>query len=259
MKRIIPGAEPFAFPGGKTGCLLIHGFTATPASMRPLGVFLSKAGYTVFGPRLSGHASVLEDMNRARYEDWIVDIQSAYLMLKDQCETIVTVGQSMGGCLALIAASHWDVAGVVGLAVPAKLPPDPRLPYVRLLSYIKPSFPKSRRRRSSWVDKEAASGHISYEAYPTRAVHELDLLISEMFVRLPNVQVPVLILQSKLDHYAPPEDARRIADTLPSGQVELEILEESGHILTRDAQHEEVFQRVQQFLRQIVGQTSRPA
>ena len=29
--------EPFYFPGNKTGCLLIHGFTGSPGEMRPLG------------------------------------------------------------------------------------------------------------------------------------------------------------------------------------------------------------------------------
>ena len=39
---VMPGAEPFAFPGGdgpdgRTGVLLVHGFTGTPMSMRPVG------------------------------------------------------------------------------------------------------------------------------------------------------------------------------------------------------------------------------
>ena len=33
---------PFSFRAGKTGCLLIHGFTGTPGEMRPLGSGSSK-------------------------------------------------------------------------------------------------------------------------------------------------------------------------------------------------------------------------
>ena len=33
--RIVPGAEPFRFEGGPDGALLLHGFTGSPASMRP--------------------------------------------------------------------------------------------------------------------------------------------------------------------------------------------------------------------------------
>lgn len=247
----MPGAEPFAFPGNELGCLLIHGFTSTPAEMRPLGEYLAEKGLTVFGPRLFGHATELEDMYRARCEDWIVDVQAAYLMLKDQCQAVVTMGQSMGSVLALIAASHWEVAGVVGLAVPAELPADPRLPFARLLSYFRPSFTKNRNRSSGWVDKQAASGHISYSAYPTRAVPELDKLIRYMLERLAYVQAPVLIIQSERDPYAPPSHAKRILETLPEHRTELQVLENSGHILTRDAQRDQVFLSVEQFLSRI--------
>lgn len=255
MKEIMPGGEPFAFPGNEVGCLLLHGFTSTPAEMRPLGEYLAGKGYTVFGPRLFGHATELEDMYRARCGDWIMDVQSAYLMLKDQCETVLTMGQSMGAALALIAASLWRVAGSVALAVPAALPPDPRLPFAKFLSYLVPSFTKTGDRGSSWVDKQAASGHISYSAYPTRAVPELDQVIETMHRRLTYVRTPVLIIQSKLDPYAPPSHAEQIAQALDPELTELEILHESGHILTRDAQHEYVFQRVHSFIEDIIDRS----
>ena len=34
---ILPGAESFFLPGGPTGVLLLHGFTSSPAEVRPLG------------------------------------------------------------------------------------------------------------------------------------------------------------------------------------------------------------------------------
>ena len=45
--RIIPGAEPFYFPGGQIGCVLIHGFTGSPKEMRELGEYLNKKGFTI--------------------------------------------------------------------------------------------------------------------------------------------------------------------------------------------------------------------
>ncbi|NTV37277.1 MAG: carboxylesterase, partial [Anaerolineaceae bacterium] len=50
-------AEPFLLPGGKVGCLLIHGFTGTPKEMRWWGEDLAGRGYTVLAPRLAGHAT----------------------------------------------------------------------------------------------------------------------------------------------------------------------------------------------------------
>jgi len=57
MGYIVPNSEPFFFPGGQTGCLLMHGFTAMPEEMQPLGEFLASGGYSVLGMRLAGHAT----------------------------------------------------------------------------------------------------------------------------------------------------------------------------------------------------------
>ena len=57
------GAEPFFYPGNETGCLLIHGFTASPQEMRGLGVHLAEQGYSVLGIRLFGHGTQENDMN----------------------------------------------------------------------------------------------------------------------------------------------------------------------------------------------------
>ncbi len=54
--RIISGAEPFFFPAGQTGCLLVHGLTGTPKEMYWMGEYLSAHGITVLGVRLAGHA-----------------------------------------------------------------------------------------------------------------------------------------------------------------------------------------------------------
>ena len=44
-RLIIERAEPFYFPGGPVGCVLVHGFTGTPFEMRGLGEFLNARGY----------------------------------------------------------------------------------------------------------------------------------------------------------------------------------------------------------------------
>ena len=62
MRLLLPGGEPFFLPGGSTGCLLIHGFTASPQEMRRLGEHLAGEGHTVLGLRLPGHASTPPDM-----------------------------------------------------------------------------------------------------------------------------------------------------------------------------------------------------
>jgi carboxylesterase len=111
MSPILAGAEPFFFEGGKTGCLVSHGFTGTTQSMRFLGEYLARGGgLTVVGPRLKGHGTAPEDMAQSTAEEWIRDLEVAMETLRARCDRIFITGLSMGGTLTLyMAAMHADV------------------------------------------------------------------------------------------------------------------------------------------------------
>ena len=104
---ILPEAEPFAFPGGDVGCLLVHGFTGNPSSMRPMGEYLAGQGFTVVGPRLKGHGTRVEDMFDNTYQDWIASAEAGLDEIRKQCRTVFVAGLSMGATLAMhLACSH---------------------------------------------------------------------------------------------------------------------------------------------------------
>lgn len=50
-------AQPFFFPGGEHGVLLIHGFTGSSSHMRLLGEHLHAVGFTVRGINLPDMAA----------------------------------------------------------------------------------------------------------------------------------------------------------------------------------------------------------
>src|SRR5262249_50914792 len=69
-------AMNFALPGTRgLGCLLVHGFTATPAEMRPLGEALAARGFPVRGVRLAGHGTSVEDLARTGWRDWYASVE----------------------------------------------------------------------------------------------------------------------------------------------------------------------------------------
>jgi carboxylesterase len=246
---IMPGAEPYYFPGNSTGCLMIHGFTGTPKELRWMGEYLNKKGYTVYGIRLGGHATQLPDLIRARWHDWVISVEEGIDILKMTCNNVFTVGLSMGGVLSLIATDRYDVNGAICMSTPLEISKDWRLKIAKQLSLIVPTVSKGE---SDLKNKEAAQHHLDYSVYPTRSIAELNELLKEMQSALPRIVKPVLLMHSKSDNLSY-ENSVKIHSLLGSQEKELFLLEKSGHVITEDIERDDVFRKAEIFIQRIIN------
>jgi carboxylesterase len=96
------------------GVLLVHGFTGSPASMRPWGEFLNSKGYTVRVPLLPGHGTKVENLNKTKWDEWPAKITFELNELQKTCDTIFLVGLSMGGGTVLNVAES-NNEGITGI------------------------------------------------------------------------------------------------------------------------------------------------
>ena len=241
---IMPGAEPFYFPGNSTGCLMIHGFTGTPKEMRWMGEYLNKKGYSVFGIRLAGHATQLPDLMRTRWHDWVISVEEGIDILRMTCKNIFTLGLSMGGVLSLLAADRYDIKGAICMSTPFELSKDWRLKIAKQLSVIVPTVSKGE---SDLQNKEAAKSHLDYPVYPTRSISELNDLLKEMQGALPRIKKPVLLMHSKSDGLSY-KNSVKIHSLLGSLDKEIFLLEKSRHVITEDVERNEVFRKAEYFI-----------
>jgi len=247
---LIPTAEPFYFPGGPAGCLLVHGFTGSPKEMLWMGEYLSQRGYSVLGVRLAGHATRPEDMLRTRWQDWSASVEDGWHMLSKSCRQTFLAGLSMGGALCLLAATHLPAAGVVAMSTPYDLPEDPRRRYIRLMYRLQPSVAKGP---PDWHNPQAALDHVDYPSYPTRSILELGALLAEMRINLHNVKIPVLLIHSRQDHSVLPENMQAIYNDLGADQKSMLWVEDSNHVITREPERLRVFQAAENFFQKIVN------
>ncbi len=255
MTQIIPTAEPFLFLGepSKSACLLIHGFTGTPKEMRWMGEFLNQQGYTCLGIRLAGHATDSEDMIRSNWTDWTASVEDGYRLLRGVTDNIFLVGLSMGGVLSLLMSTRLDVSGIVVMSTPYMLPDDPRLRHVDWISRIVAYMPKNNEEPGSgWFDKEAWKDHISYPQNPIRSIGQLNRLLAEMRLALPQVRVPALLIHSSDDAYVLPNNMELIyADLLNASDKTKLYVAGSGHVVPRDAARQQAFQYALEFIQRI--------
>lgn len=153
----------------------------------------------------------------------------------------------MGGTLALYHASFLPAAGVVGLSTPCQIRSDPRL---KFLPYINWFIPYVEKGDSDWQDPHAREDHFSYDQYPTKGILQLISLTKELQTALPKITIPALLIHSKKDIGVPPMNLDLIYNALgtPESLKKKVLLENSGHVITRDQEKEKVFQNVQAFL-----------
>lgn len=248
--------NPFFFEGGPMGCLLIHGFSGSPPEMRPMGEFLAQKGLTVLGVRLAGHGTTPEDMARTGWRDWVASAEEGLGELQGRCDPVFLAGLSMGGLIALHLAARHPVAGVVTMSAPAYIA-DWRF---RLLPLVQP-FVRwvTPNAESDLTDPEAENRFSAYSQLPTCAVVSLRRLLPLVRRDLPQVHVPVLIMQGERDRTIPPDSAQILFDGLGTTDKETVWWPNSGHAITIDSEREAVWARAHQFILEVQGESEVPS
>ncbi|GII90221.1 alpha/beta hydrolase [Sinosporangium siamense] len=242
---LMPGAEPYHHEGGQVGVLLCHGFTGTPQSMRPWGEHLAAAGLTVSLPRLPGHGTTWQEMNRTRWEDWYAELDLAFGDLRGRCAEVFVMGLSMGGCMALRLAEVYGetVRGVVTVN-PSLAIDVPLLRLAPLLKLFVPSVPGV-----SGDIKKPGVTELAYTRTPVRAAATLPRLWSLVQSELYRITQPVLVYHSPEDHVVKPESVRILRERLTNGNLEIVQLMDSYHVATLDNEADRIFSGSLDFIR----------
>ena len=250
---VLPGAEPFSHDGdgaaGDIGVLVSHGFTGTPQSMRPWAEHLAGEGFTVRLPRLPGHGTTWQELNRTRFEDWYAAVVTAFLELGERCAKVVVAGLSMGATLVTRLAEErgGEVAGLM-LINPAFRADDRRLAALPVIKHLVPSVPAI----GNDVRKEGVT-ELAYTRTPLKALHSLVRAWDFVVRDLPQVTQPLLLMRSAEDHVVPASSSALLLSRVSSKDVTELVLENSFHVATLDNDAPEIFARSTEFVRRVTS------
>ncbi len=240
-------ASPFFFEGGPVGVLLIHGYTATPVEMRLVGDYLRAQGYTVSGPRLPGHGTVIEDLHPCRWQDWAAEVERAYQALQGRCRQVFVGGESLGGLLALYQGlQHPEAAGVIAYA-PAFRTRSRLVQLTPWLRYFVTTIEKTRGAdRPRTVVDERWQGY-NVDSVPAGAqILDLQQTVGR---QLPGLRPPLLVFQGRLDQTLVPEGAQVLCDRAGAKDKELVWLERSSHCVALDVEWEQAAEKTAAFIK----------
>ncbi len=245
---IADDAESFAAAGSRTGVLVSHGFTGSPKSMRPWAEHLAAAGYTVELPRLPGHGTSWQEMNKTRWQDWYAELTRVLAELQERCDQVFVMGLSMGGSLSLrLAEEYPDLAGVVivNAAVHTERPDRFVLPVLR---HVVPAFPGiTNDIKKPGVDEGG------YSKIPLQAAYSLTKLWEAVKADIADVHQPLLIFRSAEDHVVEASNTEWILDHVSSEDVVFIELENSYHVATLDYDAPLIFSESVDFIERVLA------
>jgi carboxylesterase len=231
------GAEPLSRDGSgalsSVGILLVHGFTGSPVSLRPLAELLSKRGFAIEMPRLPGHGTTPRDLLPFRYADWRAEAKAALERLRQRTTTQVAVGLSMGGTLVLDLGTTEPLHGVVSInaqildrgGVVVKLAP--------LIEKLLPLAPASAAGLKK-NDIKRGGEEDAYDLVAAAAGNSLVKALPEVRGRLGQLTMPLLVIYSRDDHCVSPASSQALPSLVGTKRVTVLELLDSYHVATLD-------------------------
>ncbi|WP_173916688.1 carboxylesterase [Halobacillus sp. Marseille-Q1614] len=236
---VLDEAQSIYREGNEVGILVSHGFTGTTQSMKPLADAYAQEGYTIACPRLKGHGTDPEDLEKSTHLDWMNSIDEAYEWLAARCKKIFVAGLSMGGTLALYAAaSHTEIAGVILI--------NPAIDIPSLENVAENADERFIAAIGSDIKKPGVR-ELAYSKTPVAAIGQLIQLMGKVHDQLAEIHCPILIFVSEEDHVVPPDNSEMIFDTVLSEHKELVHLENSYHVATLDGDQDLIIERSLEF------------
>jgi carboxylesterase len=243
-------ARPELTGGRKIGVLLSHGFTGSPASMKPWARHLAEQGYAVEVPLLPGHGTTWQELNTKRFSDFYAEVSATFDKLRAENDAVVLAGLSMGATLMLrLAVDRGDqVAGVVivNAAVGTRRFDVKLLP---VLKHLVPGFPAIANDI-----KKPGGEEYAYSKTPLKAIHSLFQAFPVLIADLPRITAPVLYFHSLDDHVVDSFSVETISRQL-AGHEDFEVrdLLESYHVATLDNDAPQIFDESAKFIERVTA------
>lgn len=227
------GAEPIFFKRGKVGVLFIHGFTSSPHEGRYLGQYLAKRNVTFSAPLLPGHGTSPERLAVMKWDDWLLACKHALVQLEKECSSIVIIGSSMGGNLALLlaAGNNKNMKGVVSLGTPMFFP---RERFGKILYLILNQFKLFQSKYYPKEHERVLKRRVAYTSIPLASLGQFLRVVKHSKDVLCNVRVPILVMQSTTDHVIRHDSAQYIMDAVRSKDKALVWIPDSYHVFIVD-------------------------
>lgn len=220
----------------KLGCLIIHGFGGGIYEIESLDNYLIRHGYITSCPKLKGHTGNGKDMKNADYNDWIDSAEEELIRLKEKTNNIAIMGFSMGGLIAMNLAFKYDIKAMVTINTP--------IYYWNIKRVCLNIYDDLRNKELSnckrYINAKKSAPIISMINF----LH----LLNNTKIKLPKIDCPLLILQTKDDDTTRLKSSDYIYDNISSVDKRITLYENGGHQILSSKYKEKVLMDIEEFI-----------
>lgn len=230
--------------------MLVHGLGGGPYELQRLGEHLhATTGRTVRAIQLPGHEAPARFMPHSMHAQWVAGLEQHLSVLEhDTGEANVDiVAFSMGTLPTLKLARQGRLRGRLALLAPfinVFRPLGLDIEWTMGLLPWVPRRPPPLRDKAIRAEVERC---VPFNLFSVRSAQSALQLAREVLASAHEVKQPTLLLQGDRDTVVDSSGAERLASRL-GGSRTFHFIRGSDHLLALDAQHEEVFARVTDFL-----------
>jgi carboxylesterase len=246
----LENGEPFIFnnPRAPAAVVCVHGLSATPYEVRPIGEALYKAGFHVEGLVVYGHAlAPIEDgiaaFQRSTWQQWLDSIRAVVMRLKQQFPKVFIMGQSMGGVIAFRLAEEGIPDAIATTGAALHLPRAVEL-FNFIIKHMNRIIHKKAQPRSFT--------NVSYNVLSSKAgaqLHELNRKTRRM---LGVIKCSVLAIHSMKDDTVPPVKVTRLLQKHVIAPLEIAWFNESCHTMPLDIEGPEIARKIVDFFLRMI-------
>lgn len=236
----ISGAAPYFHEGSSgTAFLILHGWSASAESVRFLASGIAQAGHAVLAPTLPGHGSTTAEMVKVGPLEWNEAAREAAEILRVRFQSVVVLGVSMGGALALqlAATSPHLIDGIITVNAPVFL--DNGSFASEIVTNASDPFLKGWSVPTFFG---AAVDEISYPRRYKKSGADLYSMCAIARELLPHVTAPILVVQSVLDPVVPKASADEILLRSGASSKGVVWLERSYHVSQLDLDSDRIIE-----------------
>jgi len=246
--------EPYFLdtPDSKIGVVSLHGFSSAPYEVKEMALYLHKQGLNVYAPRIKGHGTTPLDLQNSSWEQWYNSLSRAVAIASMRYDEFYIAGFSAGGLLALLSSQKKcpSLKGLICINAALNLK-DIRVkalvPAVNLWNEIV-STVHIEDLQKEYVSNEAEYPEINYDKHYVKSIFQLNALMNITKKILPNIKLPVLIIQGKNDPVVHPNSAKEIYVAIKSKTKAIVTLDYDNHVIIQGDKKEIVFKEISDFI-----------